>query len=143
MYAQAAPHLYGIIMRILPNDVRSAAVLESLFMRIWAERMAPRYAGEDVLNTLRAEAHRAAIEAKLADQLVLRAAPLTTDADRNLRPDLPQKLSALSQDDLEFLSCAYLDAYPLDVLARRYNESPRALSARLSALIDRLLEASS
>jgi len=141
LYTIASPHLYGIIFRILPHEDQASGVLEGMFKDIWENRHNSRYERADILNVLRAQAHRAAIEHKLANQFSVRALPGVGRLES--RPYIKDKLAALKPDDLELLRAAYLDALPLDRLSLKFGAQSRDISTRLSQLVSQLLEAGS
>ena len=140
LYSLTAPHLYGLIFRVLPNERRASDVLRVLFKQIWDLRSSPAYQRSDLLNVLRAQAHRLAIEYKLAEQFALHPNPAASAPRLESRPDIPAKLAAMDAGDLKFLSAAYLDAVPQDDLAKSFGLKNDEVGPRLSALLTELLE---
>lgn len=63
IYALTAPHLFGIIHRILRDDDRSSDALRRVYVWLWESRSDLARRPADALDRLRSEAHRYAVEA--------------------------------------------------------------------------------
>ena len=139
IYKRTSAHIYGIIFRLVPHEEKASRIMASFYKMIWERRNAPLFSSplvssKDMLNVLRAKAHRAAIEFKLTHQ-VIKSLPRTSDNLTISKLEIIQgKLADMNDKDVELLRMAYLDAFSLNELASHFNTSTTNISRRLSDL---------
>ena len=118
-YLQTSAHLYGIIHRILRDEVRSSAAMQRLYGWIWSSRAALARQPSEALTLIRAEAHRYALDARTETQ------------------STPSSISG-QQDDL--LRIAYLDCELPSDQKEGASEPDDVRSANLLKLLQALRE---
>lgn len=132
LYVQTSAHLYGIAIRILHDEKTASDIIKSVFVSIWEHRHHPRFFKTDIINELRMMTHRTATEYKLTQQLLKPMPSTGLEKDQNMKA--VTALNSLSEEDLEILSSAYLDALPLGELAKKYGTDTADMKRRISKI---------
>jgi len=139
IYDLTSSHLFAIIFRIVPDTEAASSILKSVYKSVWKLR------GQDLasshLNSLRALAHRHAIDYKLSHPKM--AGHIAIAPSRGATANESLQNGPSSDKDYAVLKSVYLDAIPIKDLSQQMRCTEDDLKTKIETLVCQIVRGKS